>query len=356
MDISKITGPLLIGYLMNCGFQGILCVQTYTYYSAFPRDRSVFKVLVYGVFALETAQTVITIRDAYDTFAVGLRDGNSLDKVRTLWFTFPVIGGLVAFIGQMFFAYRLRILSALWVPTVLVTFFALCSMVAALATGAEVLQAGKLSRLYESTEFITCGLWNGSSAACDFIISAYMFYYLTRRITRSPLAHVRARIARLARLIVETGLLTATMVTLNLLLVLCFKGTSYFAVPSAVVAKLYSNTMLLILNNRITVVGGREDEEISLELDSTIQERPFWKWHLDHRSRRKEQASNSGGSITTMVMESWEDPMHGDHSDVVHIQATAATRVKESHQISLQTKTGVSIIEADKSRLVSSEP
>jgi hypothetical protein len=51
------------------------------------------------------------------------------------------------------------------------------------------------------------------------------------------------------------------MATLNFLLFILFKQHFYFAVPTIVVAKLYSNTMLLILNNRIVIIGGRDEVE-----------------------------------------------------------------------------------------------
>lgn len=57
------------------------------------------KIVVYGVFTLETIQTFISTRDAYGTFATGLGDLNSLDKVRTAWLTVPILGGIGKFSG-----------------------------------------------------------------------------------------------------------------------------------------------------------------------------------------------------------------------------------------------------------------
>lgn len=39
-----------------------------------------------------------------------------------------------------------------------------------------------------------------------------------------------------------------------------------------IVAKLYSNTMLLALNNRITVIGGRDDDGTDLDYQFGIQD------------------------------------------------------------------------------------
>lgn len=69
-------------------------VDADTYYIAFPNDRLSLKLLVYGVSALEAAQTIITTKDAFDTFVTNRSNDNSLDSIRMLWFTFPIFGGL----------------------------------------------------------------------------------------------------------------------------------------------------------------------------------------------------------------------------------------------------------------------
>lgn len=161
----------------------------------------------------------------------------------------------------MFYAYRLKILSKSWVPTVPVVLvsvtrscpalpslkerkFALCAIVSAIVTGTESLAAGKLSKLFVSKNYIATGV-----SYCSFVlyfhsITFYIscgtevmqpvtfsspriwpimydsrvffscsntcahFLQLSRQIARTSPTQMRSRISRLIRLIVEAGILT----------------------------------------------------------------------------------------------------------------------------------------------------
>lgn len=88
---KSVRGPFYFDYWKETDYLG---VDTDTYYSAFPRDRVLLKVLVYGVFALEVIQTILTTRDAFGIFATGLRDLRALANVRLLWLSIPILGGV----------------------------------------------------------------------------------------------------------------------------------------------------------------------------------------------------------------------------------------------------------------------
>lgn len=70
-----------------------------------------------------------------------------------------------------------------------------------------------------------------------------------------PATH--ALVTKLVQLIVETGMLTALMATIDLILFMAFPHTAYHAAIALTLAKLYSNSMLVILNSRIRIIGGR---------------------------------------------------------------------------------------------------
>lgn len=74
--------------------------------------------------------------------------------------------------------------------------------------------------------------------------------------------------------------------------------------------------MLLILNDRIAIIGGRDDVEDSLKSEHSPQEGTRWGWRLDSRSRREEQVPGSEGGIT-VLREIWGESAHGDHLEVV---------------------------------------
>lgn len=64
------------------------------YYMAFPNDRRAFKCLIYGIYMVDTAQTLILTHDAYNTFAKGFGDLSALDAMQNGWFYAPVLSGI----------------------------------------------------------------------------------------------------------------------------------------------------------------------------------------------------------------------------------------------------------------------
>jgi len=54
-----------------------------------------------------------------------------------------------------------------------------------------------------------------------------------------------------------TGAITAIVAVLDLALFFGYHKGSYFLTPGVILGKLYSNSMMVILNNRVEIVGGR---------------------------------------------------------------------------------------------------
>ncbi|KAF9467737.1 hypothetical protein BDZ94DRAFT_1155386, partial [Collybia nuda] len=196
----------ILGHLASWGVQGILCVQAYQYYLAFPKDRLFIKVLVYTVFTLEVVQSILMTRDAFDTFVLGFADVFALNKIRLLWFSVPILGAIVGSICRVFLIYRLYILSRSWVPTSLAIMLALVAAVTALLTGAQFVTAWTFNHIHEDKSYVLVGLWNGSSAACDIMIAACMVYYLLHQ--KADFKRTHARITSLIVVTVETGIIT----------------------------------------------------------------------------------------------------------------------------------------------------
>lgn len=95
----------------------------------------------------------------------------------------------------------------------------------------------------------------------------------------------------------------ATMSTLNFILFMCYKGTAYFAVPSMIIAKFYSNTMLLALNSRVVIIGGRDDPESNTDYPYGIQNLSQWELRndsgpMDLNFREGNNAGAWGDAIT----------------------------------------------------------
>ncbi|KDR70542.1 hypothetical protein GALMADRAFT_18588, partial [Galerina marginata CBS 339.88] len=107
-DIGRV---YLIGHLLHWGIFGVLSMQVYMYYLAFPNDSGRIRLLVGVVYLFETAQLFILTQSAFIAFAEGFGNLLMMDRIGTIWFSVPIMGGIVAFTVQSFYAYRVSVLS-----------------------------------------------------------------------------------------------------------------------------------------------------------------------------------------------------------------------------------------------------
>ncbi|KAF9559522.1 hypothetical protein CPC08DRAFT_516409 [Agrocybe pediades] len=164
-ELGQIAGPMLIGYILNWGFFGILGMQVYVYYLAFPKDSARKKALVYILLILEAAQTIIFTSSAFNIFATGFGDAAVLDRVDLLWFSVPVMSGLVAFVAEVYYASRIASFSYAEKKYLsgLVTTLAVLQFGGAIALGVQTKNAILYNRLIGSGPLITSTIWQSSS-------------------------------------------------------------------------------------------------------------------------------------------------------------------------------------------------
>lgn len=78
--------------------------------------------IVYGVFSVDTASTIMNVSDSFHWFAKGFTDILALDNVQLSPADTPLMGALIAATVQTFYAYRIfKIDRRAWPVSVLVT-------------------------------------------------------------------------------------------------------------------------------------------------------------------------------------------------------------------------------------------
>ncbi|THU84474.1 hypothetical protein K435DRAFT_664125, partial [Dendrothele bispora CBS 962.96] len=250
----------LIGYLLHWGLFGALTIQLYIYYMAFPKDRAVLKIIVYFVYFLELFQTILVTHNCFRSYASGFGDYDALVEVRLLWFTLPVMSAIVSCIGQLFFAYRIHVLSQSKVLPMIVIAFTLTGTAGGLMTGYRVKQSGRMDHLNNVPTTIAGAIWEGTTGICDVLIAGCMTFYLFRGRNSTTSGRTRSIISKLIRLIIETGTVTATVATLELFLYIGFPDSTFCTAPILILPKTYANTIFVILNSRFRIIGGRDEE------------------------------------------------------------------------------------------------
>ncbi|KAF5349949.1 hypothetical protein D9756_009262 [Leucocoprinus leucothites] len=291
--IVKIAGPILIADILAWGLYGVLAVQVYIYFLAFPRDRSASRWLVAVVFLLETAQVIVIARDMFEAFARGFGHPGAITALGLSGFSAPIIAGTVGFLVQLFYAYRIKVLSESKIVPILICLMALIQCVGAFISGIRGFIGKDVRNLNTITDRVGHGLFNATSAACDIVIAIAMSYYLPK-LDSGVRASTHARIRRIIRLVVGTGSLTAAVAIIDQILFEAFPGTGYFLTPAFVIGKLYSNSMMVIFNSRVEF--GSQGEETGVNLSNNSQIGRYPQRNVYHIS--------SGGDETLRGVES----------------------------------------------------
>ncbi|KAF9465686.1 hypothetical protein BDZ94DRAFT_1306756 [Collybia nuda] len=247
-NITQIATPVLVGILVSWAFWGMLLVQVYIYASLF-RDKLLIQFFVYVVFLIDTAQTLMMAVDAFYWFSSGFGDLRHLGNVYLSSFDVPIMGCLLAILGQTFLCYRIYVLGQKkWIPILL---FAICFM--SLVGGwynairGKILSGG-ISTAQATIDIRALYIWLISSVVGDTGIAATMAYLLLK--SRGTYKTTDTVINRLVILTMETNAVSAILAILTLALYFAAPGTSYFLTPTYPLGKCYANALLVTLNNR----------------------------------------------------------------------------------------------------------
>ncbi|KAK0241104.1 hypothetical protein EDD85DRAFT_948200 [Armillaria nabsnona] len=272
--VEKLSGPEIVAHLLHWGLFGTLSVQLYLYYLAFPKDRQFIKYLVYGVYIVEFVQTILVSHDTFAMFGYGFGDLDALTEVHFNWLIVPIMSAVTASVGHVFYAYRIVILSKSRIVPIFVICVSLTSSVAAIITGVYSFQAGNITKFNTRKMSIAIGIWCGGSALCDIVIAICMTYYassfsLSLMHSNTSFRQTRIIVTKLIRLTIETGSATAVVALLSLVLFFVFPGETFYATPALIMPKLYANTVYMVLNSRIRIIGGRDTYMSSTDMEMT---------------------------------------------------------------------------------------
>ncbi|KAH8077735.1 hypothetical protein BXZ70DRAFT_1012875 [Cristinia sonorae] len=296
------TVPGLFAQLLTCLLAGILIVQVYLYYIAFPLDHWRVKTVVALSCLLEAAQLAIACYDAYRVFGYGWGIADELDKIGLLWFDVALCTGLAALLCQFFYAWRIFALSGkkYFIP-VIVVILSICQMGLSVFDAAMILKLQHLSLINESVLGPVGNVWLGLMALCDIIITCSIFFYLWKAKKLNMNGRTNTILSRLMRLTIETGFLTSTFSILALILSTVQPENLLYTLFMGPTSKLYANSLLAVLNSRIHIAGSRdqgEDTDVGMSVMNNSPHGASIKFAPNVNLHVSKATSKSGGPMS----------------------------------------------------------
>ncbi|KAI0059127.1 hypothetical protein BV25DRAFT_1829454 [Artomyces pyxidatus] len=250
-NVTSAIAPILLGTLFNWCLYGVLVVQVYLYDFYFPSDKRMFKMLVYFVFFIESLQTAFTGADLYYWLASGFGNFARLEKPYLSSFDTPFMGSLVALIIQSFFCYRIWVLkrsfSGLALVIGLVSF---TEGVAGMTLGIYGHTVANFAEAHKHTLTVLIYITLIGDVIADLMIAITMTCLLSET-RKQEHQYSKNAISRILRLTVETNVLSASVAIIALVAYIAAPSQTYYFCPTAVIGKIYSNTLLVMFNNRI---------------------------------------------------------------------------------------------------------
>ncbi|KAN0140960.1 hypothetical protein V8E53_001404 [Lactarius tabidus] len=319
---------------------GVLCVQIYVYSYNFPNDRLLTKFMVYFVFVLETTQTALSGADVHYWFIRGFGNIELLQSSHYAPIDIPIIGAVISLAVQLYFCYRIWTLSKnVW----LCSLIAVTSVVSAIGEawgGFASILAGKYA-----VSKVALYLWSIPSALADIMIATAMTMLL-RRTRGNEGSFSRFVLVRVVRLTIETNTITAGVAITSFVLYVAFPDEIYYTFTAAIIGKLYSNTLLVSLNNRIyfrdQVAGSSSGGPDSSHLTISSRARATGMGSIPFTTGRGETDLRTPLEVfklettTTCDLERGKgdtasfnsDPSHGD---TIHIKTAPSIAQSSSH-------------------------
>ncbi|CAA7265496.1 unnamed protein product [Cyclocybe aegerita] len=236
-------GWMFIGFTLNMLLLGVMMTQVYLYYAQYKGDKAWIKIFVAGLFLADTVNTIFMFVYLYRCFITFFGDNEALSTADWLFATEPstTASGLIACAVQLFFAWRVYVLSKTWIYAGCITALAITGGIASIVTAVEV---GRTPSFVDFQNFkATVIVWLASEAICDVMITTVLRKHKTG-FQRSDMV-----VDRIIRITVQTGLITMIVASLDLLFFLIDPSGTHllFNFP---LAKLYSNSLMSSLNSR----------------------------------------------------------------------------------------------------------
>jgi hypothetical protein len=239
-------GPMLIGVFINMILYGILIVQTYSYYQTYKKDAAWIKYLVLYLFIIESVNTGCDIAMMYQPLIAEFGQPDATKFFPTMFAAEPIAIVMVSTPIQLFFAWRIKLLTKNNYLPAIIALFAIISLAGGVWTTAMIVKLKLFSRKPELHE--PALLWFLAACVSDILITVALVVTLSKR--RTGFEATDDAISKIIRMTVQTGMLTALFAVGDVVFFMTLPHTALNFLWDLALSKLYANCLLSTLNAR----------------------------------------------------------------------------------------------------------
>ncbi|KAG1750287.1 hypothetical protein EDB19DRAFT_1871779 [Suillus lakei] len=265
-------GPLLVGFALNTILYGAQVTSVLLYFSSFKSDGAWIRLLVSALLLLCTANVILEYVFLNDTLIIHFGDQYTLTRANWVSSLVPGITGVVSSLVQLFFAWRIRILtSSFWLVGIIVL-LASAAFLCGIGTTIAINMVPVFTQFHRFEVVFVIGL--ASSALDNLLITGLLVRSLREHKTGfMDTDHI---IKKIIRVTLQTGLLTAIWTLVDLAVYIALTDGMHL-VFNETLAQFYTISLMSTLITRprdnaytdFTIVNGeqpeRRDAQIPLE-------------------------------------------------------------------------------------------
>ncbi|KAJ7660294.1 hypothetical protein DFH06DRAFT_1194197 [Mycena polygramma] len=247
-------GALLVGTLVSYALFGVATTQAYIYYGRFRDDLLRLKLLVAGVWCGECAHTICIGMSIYDMLIADSGPPGDPVRLPPSLLASTLIGSLVSFVVQAFFALRIYVLtrpSASWLWTCIPILCLVLSFARLLPPNIVLFAFGirePVPRFLARWGWLFDTLW-AVSAANDLITAGTLVVLLWMR-RDDGVAGTIAVVDKLIAWTIETGVVTSIASIIMMSVFVSMPFNFVWLAWFVVIPRLFSNSLFASLNSR----------------------------------------------------------------------------------------------------------
>ncbi|KAF9468722.1 hypothetical protein BDZ94DRAFT_1246111 [Collybia nuda] len=255
-------GALLVCVLIAVALFGVICLQTYQYFSYYVKDKLYIKILVGTIWCLEFTHTVVIVQALYNVVVTNFGTPSFITNQPITLNISVIFSGLINTGVQGFFAYRIKLISKRWLVPIICWSLLAVRLTCAIASSAVVIRVQIVGVTTNYKWLLTLLLV--ATAVGDLVVAVALAYFLSKG--RRGFLQTTRVINYLILFSIETGVITS-LIAIAVLIIFLTKPSSYAWIGMLLfLAKVYTNSLLLSLNNRKNLrsdfVGYNDSEQL----------------------------------------------------------------------------------------------